>query len=266
MAWLSVFAICTCGTPLFVKSETLKKCILYDKVEDCYGEARETIKERIIMEQEIKNSETNNNSHEIIKEKKMDNNDTMDNKIISDHNNKWKDRMIKVQESHDRDYLNEWEVLLLGTYIYIRENNRIQFGFGLFKFVFAVWLLESTSLESLHAFTVCILFVTIPYAMYKNIPLLIRIGLSNYITDEEVKYSILSPYHLLCKLKEYWNSCYNYVFKKYRNNTLESEPNDVNAISYRYDNNDDNDDKSSNDVEMAVINPMTASSENIKTT
>jgi hypothetical protein len=245
MTFLSVFAICTAGTPLFIKWESLKKCILPDYVEDCFGEARQMIQERINMEKEIRKIDTNCISQEIIFRKEFNYNET---KGIPIYNKSWTKRINSILKNDDNDRINEWEVRLLGIYIYIRENNRIQFTLGLIKFILAFWSLHVKSLKSVNVLTVCILLYTVPYSIYKSIPLFIRIGLSYYITDEEVVYLVLVLKYLI--KGPYWVWCQMHYFISLIVHTLCFDG------KARKADDSENTKKSNGAVELGIINPI----------
>ena len=207
MSLLSIFASFVSGHPQIVFSETLKTSLLRDWVLNAEAEAREIIQQRIDQEGRIRTDETHEHAH-CIANPDVDKDGVAvppaKRQMIEEHNEQWRKRMQIVLSGKDR--VNEWEVYLLTATIATSGSNRISFAMGVFRFFVTVWLLFLDS--STHSALISTsLIVFTPYVLVTvGFPVLMRMGVSMYVSDEEVMIALC---WIIIPLRALWRAVRN---------------------------------------------------------
>ena len=222
MSFLSVYTTCTAAYPIYTTSNALNACLLPPWVSKPFDVARRIIEERLEQETEIRKDETRLESHQLDNPEFFEREavtssvrgahgagdagdadnaggastlatsripvPSMTRHLKDEMNFWWHERMGKVVNGMN-DRVNEWEVTLLGMHIALTQSRYAMLIVSMMRYVIIVWLLLAHESSHQSLITYSLLFL-VPYsAVAYAFPFVIRMGISNYVSDAEVMYS-----------------------------------------------------------------------------
>ena len=187
MTLLSVFVNCTCANPMLVQSPNLKERMTATWCNKPWEIARNIVETRNKLEADLRDDEIHEETHSLP-------NPEIDSSgvnvpvpvrnLIAKHNEMWRSHIKSLEGKPD--VVNEWEVALKGLHMSVANSNACGFIIGLCKYMLVIGLLFSSSEH--HNLLVLISFLAFfPYCLIMVLPSIVRVGISMYISDADIK-------------------------------------------------------------------------------
>ncbi len=192
MSIVSIFVTSTSAFPLFVKCEDLDEALGSLVVKKPFAISRQLITERLARERSIRNAEVDTkHAHDIPNpELKMHKIGRMvpvapETRTRIDQLNEGCQTYLE-KAINQEDVVNEWEVNLLGVYVYVTSSRLIMFCIGVCRWAASVGFLYFGE-AYIDTLVIVAALVFAPYCIVLSIPILILIGQVLYITDAEIQ-------------------------------------------------------------------------------
>ena len=168
--------------------------------------------------------------------------------VIDRYNSYWQQRMELLLTRKQDDVVNEWEVNLLGIYLFVNNSNIINFIVGCIQFALVNALLFTSESNQTTVLMIGIVLLS-PYACVMTLSLIMRFGVSLYVSDADIKLAygwLLLPLNMF-GYKFTWLS--------------PTEVTDTSKTQLADNNNSDkkgnvSSTSSSSDIELTTMNPM----------